>query len=519
MPAPVRPIEDNYDNISAQLNDDESVADDMTVASVSFMGEDDRYDMSQQSTGHRKRKRDEPPPPQNVIEQAHMIYSDDLLDYFMLSHDSDNAVMPEPPLNFRPDWTIDTDGHTAMHWAAAMGDVDVMKQLRRFGANLEAQNIRGETPLMRAVLFTNCLDKQTMPAVVKELIETIDAVDHCHATALHHAAMMTAIKPKHQCARYYLDIIINKMQEMLAPEQVQRILDAQDSRGDTAAHIAARYKARKCVRALIGRGASTSIPNQDGVTAEELIQDLNESRKVERLPQASSSPFGPDSGRHMSHLDHTSNDVSHRGVSHYSEAAMSVTQKITPAMVEKFRDLANSFDDELQDKDNSEKDSHRILNGVHIELSTVREQIINLEMSEIDNENEAERSAKLNQIQNIVTALIEQQQQLQLLSRSHREENQANGHSSSHEDDISERLVLARKMNEEQTKRQELVARYRDALSVAGVSEEGEVYKNLISKCTGTEMEVIDENLDSLIEQLEEDQTGREGEVLVGEEL
>lgn len=81
MAAPSRQI-DEYDNISAQLNDDESVADDTTVASASFMGEDDRYDMSQQSTGHRKRKREDLV--QNVTEQAHVVYSDELLDYFML---------------------------------------------------------------------------------------------------------------------------------------------------------------------------------------------------------------------------------------------------------------------------------------------------------------------------------------------------------------------------------------------------------------------------------------------------
>jgi len=28
-----------------------------------------------------------------------------------------------------------------MHWAAAMGDVEVMKQLRRFGGNLASENV------------------------------------------------------------------------------------------------------------------------------------------------------------------------------------------------------------------------------------------------------------------------------------------------------------------------------------------------------------------------------------------
>jgi transcription factor MBP1 len=67
-------MDDEYDNISA-LNDGGSVADDTTVASASYAPGDDRFDMSQQSTDHRKRKREDHA--QSIIEQAHMLYSDD----------------------------------------------------------------------------------------------------------------------------------------------------------------------------------------------------------------------------------------------------------------------------------------------------------------------------------------------------------------------------------------------------------------------------------------------------------
>ncbi|TAQ83338.1 hypothetical protein B7494_g8339 [Chlorociboria aeruginascens] len=515
MPAPPRVADDNYDNISAQLNDDESVADDTTVASASYMAEDDRYDMSQQSTGHRKRKREEPV--QNIVQQAHVIYSDELLDYFMLTHDSENVPKPEPPPNFQPDWLIDSDGHTAMHWAAAMGDVDIMKQLKRFGANLLAQNVRGETPLMRAVLFTNCMDKQTMPAVVKELISTMDAVDLCQATALHHAVMMTFSKGKHQCVRYYLDIILNKMQEMFEPEHVQRILDAQDVDGNTAIHIAAKFKARKCVRALMGRGATTDIHNREGVTAEDLIQELNATRKADRHPQASSSPFAPDSQRHSAFHD-VMNEPPRHTVSHHSEAAMSVASKITPLMLEKFQDLAYSFDDELVDKDHSEKEAKRILNSTHIELATIREQILDLGIMEDNDRVEAENKAQLAHIEHLVTSLIEHQQQIQLLSRTQLEENQANGHMSN-DDDVAERLSYSKQLNEELANRKQLVGQYRQALSMAGAGEKGEVYRRLISSCVDSEVDLMDENLDNLIEQLVEDQKDREGEITNCDEL
>ena len=160
---PARVVEDEYDNQSVQYNDDESMADDVTVASASFIAEDDRYDASQ-NTGHRKRKREEDA--QHARDQAHLSYTDELLDYFMTSGHANPVPRPEPPLNFHADWTIDQEQHTALHWAAAMGDIDVIKQLKTFGANLSAKNVRGETPLMRAVLFTNCKDKQSMPMVI-----------------------------------------------------------------------------------------------------------------------------------------------------------------------------------------------------------------------------------------------------------------------------------------------------------------------------------------------------------------
>jgi transcription factor MBP1 len=502
---------EEYDNISSQLNDDESLPDDTTVASASFMGDDDRYDMSAHSTGHRKRKRDDSI--QNATEQAHIVWADELLDYFMVSNEQDIAK-PEPPPNFQADWIIDTDGHSGMHWAAAMGDVEVMKQLRRFGGNLASENIRLETPLMRAVMFTNCMDKQTMPLVVNQLISTVDKVDHCNSTAIHHAAAITASRNKHQCSRYYLDIILNKMQEMFEPEQIQRLLDAQDINGNTAIHLAAQHKARKCIRALIGRGAAVDIPNNEHQTAEDLIRDLNADKARDRHPQASSSPFAPDSTRHKSIYDAFPEDNPRIMPPHHSEAAMSVESKITPLVLEKFRELAASFDDELIDKDVSEKEANRLLTATHVELSQIREQYrdLSFQAQHKKEDDKEQKSNQLAQLERSILSLIEQQQQLQLLSRAQHEESKHNGHMIQG-DDLSERAMLAGILNEEQTKRQKLVGQYQEALSIAGPGEKGEQYRRLISKCVGTEVESMDENIDHLLEQLIDDQGGIRNEL------
>jgi len=465
--------------------------------------------MSQQSTGHRKRKREEPAAP-SLSDQNHMVYSDELLDYFMLAQADEPATRPEPPPNFQPDWVIDTDGHTAMHWACAMGDIEVMKQLKRFGANLACRNVRGETPLMRAVLFTNCQDKQSMPRVVQELIGTIDAVDYCNATAIHHAAAMTSSRSKHQCARYYLDVILNKLSETYEQDELHRLLDIQDVDGNTACHIAAKNKARKCVRALIGRGASTDIQNLEGVTAEELIQELNSTRR-ERNLQASSSPFAPDSQRHISFQEPIMDSKSRHAISHHSEAAMTMESKVTPLMLEKFHDLAKSFDDELIDRDHSEKEAKRILNSTRIELATIREQIRDLGTAEEDDAMIASEEAQLQHARQSIIALIEHQQQLRLATSIHREDTMMNGHLDNDAEDHDLKLELYAQLEEEQRRRVQLVEEYGDALSMAGMGEKGELYRKLTTKCLGLKEEDVDAQLDSLINVLEEDRMDVDG--------
>ena len=257
-------MDDDHDNISTQLNGDDSVAGDMALSLAS--------NISHRSSSAMKEAKEQM---KSKTEQDHEVYSDELLDYFMLPYNYAQVRKPKPPLNYQPNWIIDSEGHTAIHWASAIGDIEVVKELRNSGADLAAQNYQGETPLMRCVLFTNCLDRQAMPAMVKELFDTIDCVDLCQSTVVHHAAAATINRQKHHSARYYLDVILNKMQEVLDSDHTQRILDAQDVNGNTAIHIAAKNQARKCVRALLGRGASTDIPNADKITAEELILEMN----------------------------------------------------------------------------------------------------------------------------------------------------------------------------------------------------------------------------------------------------
>ncbi|GAP84703.2 putative ank-repeat protein mbp1 [Rosellinia necatrix] len=503
QPPPPPPMREELETASQPVNEDDT-PDNITVASASYMAEDDRHDLPHFSTGHRKRNRDETI--QDLTEQQHSVYGDELLDYFLLSRQEEPTFRPEPPPNFQPDWYIDSERHSALHWASAMGDVDVIKQLKRFGATLGAQNCRGETPFMRSVNFTNCYEKQTFPAVMKELFDTIGIRDESGCTVIHHAAIMKSGRVQSQsCSRYYLDNILNRLQETHDANYVHQLLDVPDHNGNTALHLAAKAKARKCVRALLGRGAASDIPNIEGVRADELIKELNATRSVrERAPQRSSSPFAPESQRHVSFRDALSDSVTKLAVSYNSEAASTVQNTITPLVLEKFQKLARNYEDEWKEKIEAENEARRLLGNTQNELSAVRQHITELEAC-LETPEEAEKA--------INDAIVAQEQVLSLLANQSRYHVQASVEQSlafmngdQGEDSYEVRLRLAHELSELVRRQREAEQEYVNALGHSGTGEKIDKYRRLLKQCLDRQdAENLDTKLDDLIEMMEEE--------------
>lgn len=526
-------MQEEYDNTS-QINEDD-IPDNLTVASASYMAEDDRYDMSHFSTGHRKRKREEML--QDMTEQQHAVYGDELLDYFLLSRNEQPAIRPDPPTNFQPDWPIDTERHTALHWASAMGDVEVIKQLKRFGADLASQNVRGETPFMRSVNFTNCYEKQTFPMVLKELFSTVDARDALGCTVIHHATVMKSGRvTSHSCSRYYLDNILNKLQESRSADELQQLLDSQDNEGNTAVHLAAMRDARKCIRALLGRGASTDIPNNQGVRAEDLIKKLNDAKtKVSRgPPQRSSSPFAPESQRHNAFRDAIAESDTKLQASFRSEAANTVQSRITPLVLQKFQDLAQSYENELDEKESAEKEARRILLNTQAELANLQTNIADLESRVEAEEAAAKTEVEAAETAKQVLAYITHQNRLAIQVAISKElatvngdtskpSEKPNGQTESKPDgssdekppfDPQERLELATELRTLLQDQRRAEAEYVEARGLTGTGEKIEKYLHLLKSCLPPEdQEMLDENLEDMIKMMED-----ETDVLAGAE-
>ena len=210
----------DYDTVDVQMADQRAVTPEGSMATESVF---DGYDTNPYGSSRKRRRLMEDP--QVQAENMHQLWAEELLDYFMLQGEADApSTLPLPPEGANLDRAIDDKGHTALHWAVAMGDLEIVKRLLTDRASIDVQSKSGETPLMRSVLFTNIFEKQNMERIASLLVRTVNMQDWAGSTVFHHIANTTVSRKKYACARYYMDCILNKMAEVLSPDQIERIL-------------------------------------------------------------------------------------------------------------------------------------------------------------------------------------------------------------------------------------------------------------------------------------------------------
>ncbi|CAN8105717.1 unnamed protein product [Discula destructiva] len=481
------PRAEEFDRSSVAFRDD--TPDDQTVASGSYMAEDDA---------------------DRMIQHKHTMYGEALLDYYALDMRDPTAPRPEPPTNFRPDFPIDKLSNTALHWASAMGDIDGVRHMKRFGPSLAARNQRGGTPLMHAVSFTNAFDKQTFPDIMEELMETIDARDLSGRNVLHHAVSHAVSVKYRRPARYYVENILAKLQNSHDPTFLEQLVNAQDANGDTPIHLAADNRNTKIIRSLLGRGASTSIRNAKGQHAEEMIRELNEGiRSRSAVPPPSSSPFAPPPPRRPSISDALEDFW--RDTEFHSEAAKAVQSRIAPSMLQKSKHLAQCFEDEWNEKDEAEQVARRLLANTQDELAAQEEELRSHEALLEPDDVAAKTEAEADQLQTQMTSLMRYQNRIAVQGKVHTELSmQVNGNGqdadgqSGSRDDQDERLRLAQQLRESVQELRRVEGDLVTATGLQGVGEAIENYRYLLQLCLGPQAPGLDDNLDSMIREFEE---------------
>lgn len=502
-------------NSSPQLNDDDS-AEDSSFASDSNIDEHNSYQRPQQPGVSRKRKRE-----LDTGDHQDVLYADALLDYFILCGSdarSFNFQYPLPPPGFPIDRHIDNQNHTALHWGAAMGDIPIVNTFLGLRADMRTRNIRGETPIIRAVIFTNNHAKGTMDQLVDILHPTIQDRDDFGGTVFHHAAALTFSHTKKKCARYYLEILLTKLSESTTPQDFLNFVNLKDHRGDTALHIVARNDAKKCGQTLQGHGAASDIPNGKGETVDQMLH-RSRKRRTDHYAFDSSSPLQPDlplpNGNELANV---SNSITIPSTSHCeSQSAQSFHDSFSALLPDKALQMILDMEEGVHEKGTDLTESNRLLHNVTTELNQAQQPIalstnINGDFEE-DDDDDQQLLEEADTLRATHESLLEQHQhkglhkdvraeEHNLRASAHHDRTKSKGESPV-ESDLDRKVRIGQGLTQMQLQRGTVATGRVQAQATAGTSEKGEVYKRLVSSSMEISEDEVSATVPELLEVLE----------------
>jgi hypothetical protein len=273
-----------------------------------------------------------------------------ILDYFVSESTQVPQFLVTPPADFDPNVVIDDDGHTALHWACAMGRIRIVKLLLTAGADIFRANSMGQTALMRSVMFTNNYDLRKFPELFELLHRSTINIDRNDRTVFHYIVDIALQKGKTHASRYYIENVLARLAEY--PKEVADILNFQDEEGETALTLAARARSKRLVKILLDNGADPKIANRDGKTAEDYILEDERFRESEIGVPAGGTTLLTSIAPQL----------------HSSEVGMKASQKCIPQMAELLESLATSFDVELGEKDRDITQASALLGNIEAEI-------------------------------------------------------------------------------------------------------------------------------------------------------
>ena len=298
-------------------------------------------------------------------------YGDQILEYFISDSNQIPPILISPPPDLDPNMAIDDEGHTALHWACAMGRIRIVKFLLSAGADVFKVNKSGQTALMRSVMFANNYDVRKFPELYELLHRSTLNIDNYNRTVFHHIVDVAMSKGKTHAARYYMETVLNRLSDY--PRELADIINFQDEDGETALTMAARCRSKRLVKLLIDHGADPKIANRDGKSTEDYILEDERFRSSPVMPsralamsfrnaQAAYPPvqaaanyaFAPANGDRMP--------------LHHSAAAQTASTRAITDMASMLDSLAASFDQELREKERDLNQAHALLSNIQAEI-------------------------------------------------------------------------------------------------------------------------------------------------------
>ncbi|KAJ5687057.1 hypothetical protein N7536_009676 [Penicillium majusculum] len=503
--------QDHYE-MNAGFDDNESIGH-ATIESSSMVADED---MLQMSHGGRKRKRGvEEATAMSISEQEHIIYGDQLLDYFMTVGDAPEATRiapPEPPAHFQVDRAIDDSGNTALHWACAMGDLGIVQDLLHKGANVKALSEHEETPLVRAVLFTNNYEKRTFPTLLDMLLDTVSFRDWFGATIFHHIAENTRSKGKWKSSRYYCEILLDKLCKTCSQDEIQMLLSCQDQNGDTAVLVAARNGAFRLVNILLVHcHRAGDLVNNKGETASSITQ--RSQHHDHDIPPAPSSVTMANEHMDAEAAGLVATDRQSVAPIPDAPATSELLSKIGTIMAEANKKLAVTYGNSKI----NQQDSNDVANpeALHEQLESdrqkIQKQLSVLAAKEAEHERNDDQAGRYEKLRAGYESLLEQIQHARLAEQFAITEVPKPTPASLEQDELMARYRLAQELCSAQKIRRNAIKDLAQQTADAGVSTKFDMHRKLVALATGLKEEDLDPMAAELAETLEFDRMNGKG--------
>lgn len=498
--------DEHFDGMNIHYNGNGN-HEDATPESSSMVVDDDLMQLSQNTAGSRKRKRGLENHQATLLEQDWVAYGDSLLDYFETCNDIPSMSYPLPPPGMTLDRPIEDQGNTALHWACSMGDLNVARDLISRGANPAVMNVyTDETPLIRAVLFTNNYDKRTFPKLVDMLSNTILERDRHGSTVFHHIAELARSRRKWTCARYYCEVLINKLNEN-GTHMVRSALMAQDQNHDTAVLCAIRNKSFKLAQILLNHAPEAGdLPNLNGETANDIMRSL--SSQHPSLEPPPSSPIQPG-------IDHSLGV--NGAVMHTSRME---TLRLDPAanMHTRVNEILGKFatihESEIKEKDIQLDEAQQALADIEGQRHRVRQETYSLmARNQDDSQTQASRARYTEGLRG-GESLLEQKYhamlQSEVLAHDKKTPNQSfrkNNPSPLSQEEMKAAVPWIKELHRNQRKRQRLVREIGQSMADVGASERIGKHRRLVSLATQLKEDDLDAMSGELLDSLDPTQT------------
>ncbi|SMN20595.1 similar to Saccharomyces cerevisiae YER111C SWI4 DNA binding component of the SBF complex (Swi4p-Swi6p) [Maudiozyma saulgeensis] len=197
-----------------------------------------------------------------------------------------------PPSNFNIDFLVDDQGHTSLHWAAAMANIPLIQLLLNSNANALQCNSKGFNAVTKALFYNNNYKNNSFHSLLSALKICLISPDQNGRLPLHYLIELSVNKSKdpaiiNSYTETLLQILSNENYSLL-----EMTLNCQDHIGNTPLHLAALNLNISLFNKLCLLGASTSILNIDKHSPVDILSSFN--LIIPSNPKPQNTPEAPD---------------------------------------------------------------------------------------------------------------------------------------------------------------------------------------------------------------------------------